>query len=89
MTTTTTHTYTVVRFADPYLVCEQCRARAEGYINAPGHEEHMDNWPCQHRAPITSLCPSWGPVDGCQCAERLGHVPHPVLVVHRLDGSAA
>src|ERR1039458_298790 len=23
------------------------------------------------------LCPSWGPVDGCQCLAHLGHVPHP------------
>lgn len=73
---TTTHTFTVVRYADPYLICTGCGERAEGYVHAPGHEEHFENWPCRHRAVIHSLCPSWSPVDGCRCIHVFNHVGH-------------
>lgn len=73
---TFTFTYTVEKYANPFLTCEECGRRAEGYVVAPGHEKDFDNWPCEHRAPITSTCPSWGPVDGCTCQQVFGHVPH-------------
>ena len=76
---TATHTHTVVRYADPFLICEECGLRAEGYVHSPGHEEDFENWPCRHRAPIKSLCPSWSPVDGCRCAEVFGRVDHPAV----------
>lgn len=36
---TSTHTHTVVSFADPHLVCGWCAATVAGYRHAPGHDE--------------------------------------------------
>lgn len=76
MTITRTHThtrtYTVVEFADPYKTCDECGEWVVGFRELPG----MPNHPCGHHAGYTDLCPSWGPVDGCQCHAHLGHVPH-------------
>lgn len=78
MTHTRTHVY--VGFANPFLTCDDC--------GQPVHSWHDNqecglgcglpaiNRPCNHAAGVTSVCPSWGPVDGCQCLEHLGHVPH-------------
>lgn len=56
-------------FANPYLVCAQCRVRV---TSRPG----MCNVPCGHAASYESLCPSWSPVGGCQCLEMFGSVIH-------------
>lgn len=73
MTITATHTstYTVTEFADPYKVCEQCGGWVDGVLDAPGP---LIVVPCEHKSDYRSICPSWGPVDGCQC-ERYG-LPH-------------
>lgn len=73
---TSTHTFTTEQFADPHLVCTECGRHVEGYVVAPGHPEDMENWPCRHKW-MANLCPSWSPVDGCQCLEHLGAVGHP------------
>lgn len=57
------------QFANPYLACEECGARV---THRPGNH----NQPCGHRASFESVCPSWGPVDGCRCVRLLGHNPH-------------
>ena len=64
--------------ANPYLVCAVCGQRAEEF-----HDPRCGcglrgpvNFPCGHTADYQDLCPSWGPVDGCQCQEHLGYVPH-------------
>lgn len=65
-THTMTFTYTVVHYANPFLVCEVCGAKVVGYIDASGHDLHFHSHPCRH-LPIRSTCHSWGPVDGCRC----------------------
>lgn len=59
-THTMTFTYTVVHYANPFLVCEVCG------VDAPSHELHLRSHPCRH-LPMRSTCHSWGPVDGCRC----------------------
>ena len=81
MTITRTHTrvHTLITFANPYLACDSCDAWVSAWHNddACGCEETFWNEPCGHeRAGVTSACPSWGPVDGCCCAEILGRVTH-------------
>lgn len=80
MTSTHTHTHTVVRFANPYIRCNQCGRRVEGYIVAPEHEVDWANYPCEHFADHASICLSWSPADGCNCLEHLGKVDHPMEV---------
>lgn len=77
MTHTRTHTF--ITFADPYLKCDRCGAWVERWHNndACGCDDTWWNEPCGcERAGTTSACPSWGPVDGCRCAEILGRVEH-------------
>lgn len=66
----------VTTFANPFLACDVCRRYITGATNV-GQDGPTKNVPCGHRAGATSRCPSWGPVDGCQCQEHLGEVPHP------------
>lgn len=70
---TYTRTHTVTVPANPYLVCDFCGARVEGFADLPGP---VENYPCGHAAGYSDLCPSWGPVDGCQCQAHLGYRPH-------------
>jgi hypothetical protein len=76
MTHTYVATYTVVEFANPHLVCDVCDEPVGGYrLWSDGRQG--GNHPCGHDG-VTSVCPSWGPVDGCVCPEHLGvarHVP--------------
>lgn len=67
MTFTRTHVY--VSFANPYLVCELCYQPVPRWHNDDrcGCESTCWNEPCRHTAGITSICPSWSPVDGCTC----------------------
>lgn len=62
--------------ANPYLTCVQCGAWVESFSNAGGIEGPQVNQPCGHAADYKNMCPSWGPVDGCNCKEDLGRVPH-------------
>lgn len=65
-------------FADPYLRCDQCLGWVTGWHDnfTCGCRTPSDNKPCGHPAGVTSACPSWSPVDGCQCQAMLGYVPH-------------
>lgn len=77
MTYTRTHVY--VTFANPYLVCGSCRQSVARWHNNDkcGCDGKCWNAPCgKSGADVTSLCPSWSPVDGCQCQQQLGHVDH-------------
>lgn len=60
--------------ANPYLRCVNCGARIEYWIDG---ERPARNYPCDHAADYKDDCPSWGPVDGCQCQAHLGYRPHP------------
>lgn len=79
LTVTHTRTHVHVTFADPYLQCDQCKAWVDAWHNAEVcgcFNGEWPNLPCGHQAGATSACPSWGPVDGCDCQRVLGHVPH-------------
>jgi hypothetical protein len=59
-----------------------CRKRVEAFHDdrcGCGETGPM-NMPCGHIGDYDDLCPSWSPVDGCLCAEYLGHVPHPAVL---------
>jgi len=78
---TTTHTLTHITIvpANPYLICATCRERVEAFHDdrcGCGETRPM-NMPCGDYGDYIDTCPSWGPVDGCQCLEHLGHIPHP------------
>jgi len=75
---TATRTYTVERYADPFIRCDECGKRAEGFVVDPHPDSEIDgaNWPCGHKAAADTVCPSWSPVNGCQCEEHLGKVEH-------------
>jgi len=74
-----THTYTRTSnstgFADPYKQCLKCGGWVTGVLDSPGPPIVL---PCNHEGTYRDLCPSWGPVDGCQCLEQFGSVNHPV-----------
>lgn len=76
MTFTRTHVY--VEFANPFLVCTLCRKPVPRWHNNDkcGCEAESWNDPCEHPIGITSICPSWPPVDGCLCKSVFGKVDH-------------
>ncbi|MGW6566468.1 hypothetical protein [Streptomyces sp. NPDC054975] len=76
---THTRTHVHVTFANPHLTCESCEQPVTSWHNndACGCDSLCWNVPCRHVADTRNTCPSWDPVDGCQCLEHLGHVPHP------------
>ncbi len=82
LTVTRTRTHVFVGFADPYLVCGQCWRPVPQWHNDDrcGCDAGWWNEPCEHRAGVDTLCPSWGPVDGCTCLRSLGYVPHPAVL---------
>lgn len=78
---TYTSTHVMVELANPFLVCDTCRKQVTAYHESekcsPGCETPAFNFPCEDSLGITSLCPSWSPVDGCNCPKILGEVSHP------------
>lgn len=77
ITRTHTKTYNVTTFADPYKKCRQCGGWITGVLAAPGPVILV---PCEHQSDYRDVCPSWGPVDGCQC-EPIDHAVPPASVV--------
>lgn len=85
-THTRTRTHTTVDAANPYLTCDTCRSQVIGWhspakcgcqpITCSRLDVGAFNFPCGHTAGAVSVCPSWGPVDGCTCEQLLGSVPH-------------
>ena len=96
MTATHTRTHVYVKFANPFLVCDTCRDPVWGFHDPTKCGETPEGWffgrdwnmPCEHRAGVTSVCPSWGPVDGCRCLAHLGYVPHKPLPVEEATPDA-
>jgi hypothetical protein len=69
MASTHTRTHTQIGFANPHLICEECRQPVR-YWHDPdrcGCDDNSYNYPCEHNAGIVSICMSWSPVDGCAC----------------------
>jgi len=82
VTVTHTRTHIVITPANPFLACTVCGKRAESFHDdrcGCGEMRPM-NLPCGDVGGYDDLCPSWGPVDGCQCLSHLGHVPHPAVL---------
>lgn len=73
MVATHVHTHVLVSFANPYLTCDLCGMRVPQWHNNDICLCGGDWWnvPCGHRASITSDCPSWSPVTGCTCPQRM------------------
>jgi hypothetical protein len=78
MTVTPTPPHISVTFANPFLVCDVCEQWVTGYHDQQrcGCDEEKRNEPCRHPVGVSNVCPSWGPVDGCQCVARFGHREH-------------
>lgn len=76
--TTYTRTHTYITFANPHLLCDTCQQPAPRWHNDDrcGCDDSFWNEPCGHRSGVSSSCPSWNPVDGCQCLETFGAVEH-------------
>lgn len=64
LTGTYTRTSTTTIFADPYKRCQQHGGWIDGMLDVPGP---LILVPCEHESDYDSMCPSWGPVDGCSC----------------------
>ena len=81
LTVARTRAHTFIEFANPYLTCDECEAWVTAWHNDDQCGCDAAWWlePCGHeRAGSTSVCPSWGPVDGCQCDRVLGSIGHAV-----------
>lgn len=76
MTIIHTRTVNTIDPANPYLVCDQCKAWVDHFSHTGEGQGPVRNEPCGHVGGYSNVCPSWSPVDGCRCAEHLGHVPH-------------
>lgn len=77
MTFTRTHVY--VAFANPFLVCDLCLKPVRAWHDPDkcGCDARAWNEPCGcHDFGVRDTCPSWSPVDGCQCQAHLGTVQH-------------
>lgn len=82
ITRTRTRTHVFVAFANPHLVCDLCHKPAPRWHNNTECGCTEESWldPCSHNTEAVSVCPSWSPVDGCQCQEHLGRVDHPAAL---------
>lgn len=69
MTKVHTRTHVHIRFANPYLKCLQCGGWVTGWHTPEICEcdTYTVNVPCCCRAAVSSVCPSWSPVDDCSC----------------------
>lgn len=73
MTITHTRTHVAVEFANPWLRCTRCGQPATGFHDPQQCGCDLTGFhlePCEHKAGALSVCPSWSPVDGCQCADQ-------------------
>jgi len=81
LTRTFTRVHLTITPASPFLACAACGKRVEAFHDDEcGCDESggpLLLMPCFHRSDYRDLCPSWSPVDGCQCLAHLGYVPHP------------
>lgn len=79
---TDTHTHIIVDFSSPYLRCDQCGGKVEGYVSYHNSVEECEhrgqNVPCGHECGFDEVCPTWSPVTGCNCKEQLGEVKHKI-----------
>jgi hypothetical protein len=69
LTVTHTSTYNAIYFADPYKQCIKCERWIIGVLDKPGPLVVI---PCEHESDYRDVCPSWSPVDGCECIRIFG-----------------
>jgi Zn finger protein HypA/HybF involved in hydrogenase expression len=72
---THTRTHVLIGFANPYFKCDECKQPVP-YWHNPNRcdcEGKTFNSPCGHEADITSVCPTWDPVEGCGCYDSINH----------------
>lgn len=77
-------------FANPYIACTTCGVRVYWYDTETGNdpcghrgydrpvretERPWLEW-VDYVDAFRSVCPSWGPVDGCECQRIFGEVGH-------------
>lgn len=72
-----TQTHSYVGFANPFLVCDECKAKVPYWHDpdrcSPYCASESFNYPCQHKVGVTSKCFTWNPVDGCECIDKENH----------------
>lgn len=71
-----TRVHVLVGFANPFLVCSECKAKVPYWHNPDRcgcDEEDFYNSPCKHVAEVISICPTWDPVEGCSCTNKETH----------------
>ena len=68
---TYTRTVNTIDPASPYLICVQCGAWVDHFSHTGEGQGPSRNQPCDHRADYANVCPSWSPVDGCNCMEHV------------------
>lgn len=76
---TVVRVHVFVTFANPYLRCDACGQYVDAWHDPQkcgDPESKFWSVPCEHAAGVTSECPSWSPVDGCNCLKHLGYEPH-------------
>jgi hypothetical protein len=72
--TVRTHTHTMTPLANPHIQCAECGEQVTSFHCAEtcGCTGSSWNWPCRHDADTHNTCPTWSPVDGCQCIPNGG-----------------
>lgn len=75
---TVTRTHTTSAFANPHKRCTRCHQPVTGWHSPDscGCETTVWNAPCECEAGDYSDCPSWSPIDGCECPKVLGRPRH-------------
>jgi hypothetical protein len=70
-----TKVHVLIGFANPYFICDECKGRVPYWHNTErcGCNGEYFNSPCQHKADITSVCPTWNVVEGCCCTNKETH----------------
>lgn len=71
-----TRVHTLVGLANPFLVCDECREKVIYWHNPERCNCDAGafwNHPCMHETGVTSICPTWSPVDGCICTDKEKH----------------
>lgn len=70
---TRTVAHVQIGFANPFLICEECREPVKYWHDenrcGPRCQDGLYNYPCQHVADVISKCPTWDPVEGCSCKQ--------------------
>ena len=76
MSDTKAPVHVLVGYANPFLFCDTCRKRVPYWHNPDRctcDESYYFNAPCGHRSDVTSKCPTWTTVFGCECVDKENH----------------